>query len=364
MKRISKLLIAVLLALNTSGVAYAGTCETKLMPLFTANQATKLCQSFGSAVNSSLIPAADNTYDLGSSSLGWRTVYGDTSVITPLVSATADLTLQTDADAQRILVWSASSDTQLDELFGDASTGGQRFEFRAQTANAADSNVMCLTGGGDCEDHARGSFLYLAGADAGGANAGDIYLGSTDDMFFQSGTGGNIALKLDDSGVLNFTPGTAAGRTLTWGDGGTTATQALSVLASTSDADDDSTLNLAGGGAVGPTRGASLVLAGADVGGANAGDATLNSSDDVIIKTGTSGTQAVSIDESQNIVFAGTFIGTGTSTLGWTVQNAANQACTTTCVTPCVFGMNTGALGNFVLCSDATADTCVCAGAS
>jgi len=49
--------------------------------------------------------------------------------------------------------------------------------------------------------------------------------------------------------------------------------------------------------------------------------------------------------------------------IGWTVANGANTACNTTCATSgCVFGMNTGALGNFVACTDATADTCICAG--
>lgn len=53
-----------------------------------------------------------------------------------------------------------------------------------------------------------------------------------------------------------------------------------------------------------------------------------------------------------------------TTDLGWSAVNVANQACNTTCTSACVFGMNTGALGNFVGCADATADTCICAGAS
>jgi len=60
----------------------------------------------------------------------------------------------------------------------------------------------------------------------------------------------------------------------------------------------------------------------------------------------------------------GTFQVDQTNNIGWTPVNAANQACNTTCVSGCVFGMNTGALGNFVACTDATADTCICAGPS
>ena len=59
-----------------------------------------------------------------------------------------------------------------------------------------------------------------------------------------------------------------------------------------------------------------------------------------------------------------TFTSSRTTDLGWSAVNVANQACNTTCTSACVFGMNTGALGNFVGCADATADTCICAGAS
>jgi hypothetical protein len=59
----------------------------------------------------------------------------------------------------------------------------------------------------------------------------------------------------------------------------------------------------------------------------------------------------------------GQLIGAGTATIGWTVQSAANQACSTTCVTPCVFGQETTSKA-ILACSDATADSCLCAGAS
>ena len=53
---------------------------------------------------------------------------------------------------------------------------------------------------------------------------------------------------------------------------------------------------------------------------------------------------------------------TRSTDLGWTVQNAANQACNTTCTTgACVVGINTAAVGNFLSCSDSTADSCLCA---
>lgn len=82
MKRI--LLIALLLL---SSPAYADTCGVSLMPAFTANQATSLCKVFGSAVNHSLIPSADNTYDLGSASKQWRNAYLGTNLVFGAASA-------------------------------------------------------------------------------------------------------------------------------------------------------------------------------------------------------------------------------------------------------------------------------------
>lgn len=64
------------------------------------------------------------------------------------------------------------------------------------------------------------------------------------------------------------------------------------------------------------------------------------------------------------VTIRSTFRSSATADLGWSIVNAANQACNTTCTSACVFGFNTGALGNLLACTDATADSCVCAGAS
>lgn len=60
----------------------------------------------------------------------------------------------------------------------------------------------------------------------------------------------------------------------------------------------------------------------------------------------------------------GKFTSAGTSDLGWTPVNAANQACNTTCTSACIVGLDTAAVGNFLACADATADSCICAGSS
>jgi len=84
---------------------------------------------------------------------------------------------------------------------------------------------------------------------------------------------------------------------------------------------------------------------------------------------GTVKTDVLAVDETStltgNVGFGGTMIGTGTATIGWAVVAGANTACTTTCTTPCVFGVNTAATeADIVDCADATADECLCAGAT
>jgi len=73
-------------------------------------------------------------------------------------------------------------------------------------------------------------------------------------------------------------------------------------------------------------------------------------------------TDIFSVTNGGNITTVGTIKSTRATDLGWTVQNAANQACNTTCTTgACVVGLDTGAVGSFLACTDATADTCLCA---
>jgi hypothetical protein len=54
---------------------------------------------------------------------------------------------------------------------------------------------------------------------------------------------------------------------------------------------------------------------------------------------------------------------TATSDIGWAVVAGANTACNTTCTSACVFGFDAGTT-TIVACTDATADKCICAGAS
>ena len=73
---------------------------------------------------------------------------------------------------------------------------------------------------------------------------------------------------------------------------------------------------------------------------------------------------AGTVNATGAVTLSSTLTSSATGSLGWSVVAAANQACNTTCTSACVFGEDTSVLGSFVDCADATADRCLCAGAS
>ena len=80
------------------------------------------------------------------------------------------------------------------------------------------------------------------------------------------------------------------------------------------------------------------------------------------LSLGTNGADNVVIASGGAITINSTFKSTAGNDLGWTVQNAANQACNTTCtVGACVIGIDAITTA-FLACTDATADSCLCAG--
>lgn len=204
--------------------------------------------------------------------------------------------------------------------------------------------------------------VYLkANNQAGSADVNLIKLDTSDNTVINSSASDVLILQLEDdaSRLINFSAASDAALAMTFGDAGTTATQILTLSASTSDADDDSSFRLAGGGAFGTdgTRGATIVIPGEEVSGGS----------DITYNAGASDTHIFQVAGSTVFTMNGTgeLIGAGTATLGWTVVAGANAACSTTCTTPCVFGVNTAATeADIVACSDATADECLCAGAS
>ncbi len=222
-----------------------------------------------------LVPAADNTYDVGTSALGFRSGYFDTSVLTPLIIPPSSLVLRLAADAQRLITFSASNDTGLTQTFGDA---------------------------------------------------------------------------------------------------GVTALQTFTLRGTTSDADDDSEINIASGGLTGSDRGADIRLSGNEhtnagqlrvrTGNVAGADYVLSVTDDYILQD-QSAAASLSVDvATKAAVFGGAVTSTATGALGWTVVSGANTACNTTCTSACVIGQDAGAANVFVDCATATADTCLCAGGS
>lgn len=144
-----------------------------------------------------------------------------------------------------------------------------------------------------------------------------------------------------------------------------TATDNLITTASIDGADSNS-LQFSSGSTVSTARGAEIEMYGNENGNTGilalrAGNVTGGS---VII--GTNGGSTITVAKDLSSTFAGKITSNATADLGWSVQSAANQACNTTCTSACVFGFNltAGVPGTLLACTDATADVCLCAGAS
>ncbi len=82
------------------------------------------------------------------------------------------------------------------------------------------------------------------------------------------------------------------------------------------------------------------------------------------VTLGTATTASSTLTVSSTLTASATFVSTRTTDIGWSITAAGNQACNTTCTNACVHGWDTAAGEVSVLCTDATADKCLCAGAS
>lgn len=74
------------------------------------------------------------------------------------------------------------------------------------------------------------------------------------------------------------------------------------------------------------------------------------------------GTINAAIKATGDVLTTGKITSSATADLGWSVQSASNQACTTTCTSAAVVGFD--ATAGIVGPSDASADQCLCAGAN
>jgi len=71
----------------------------------------------------------------------------------------------------------------------------------------------------------------------------------------------------------------------------------------------------------------------------------------------------VKFGQDKSLATYGQITSAYTGALGWTLVSVANQACNTTCTSACIMGQETTSKA-FLACTDATADICLCAGAS
>lgn len=181
-------------------------CKSDMMPMFTAAQANAVCGSFSAGDIGTL---ANDTFAVGRNAADdaninvWKIDTSDNTVLNS--SASDDLILQLEDDANRLIGFDAASDTAIRMYFGDGgTTSSQSLVIGASTADADDDSVLSLNGGGGAAaDSTRGAYIQVSGLDVGGASAGgnaDIVLGGTAANFHVTGNGAATHLiDLEDS---------------------------------------------------------------------------------------------------------------------------------------------------------------------
>ena len=398
-----RLFLLILISLGLVTAAQADTCGTSLMPSFTANQATQLCKIFGSAVNHSLIPSADNTYDVGSTTYGWRTGYFDTSVITPLLAPTTSQIVQVRSDANRLFTFDGSSDTALSMTFGDAGvTALQVLTISPSTADADDDATLQL----GFASGTRGAGITLPGEEVSGGSDITYNAGTGDTHIFQiagttygtvSSSGltlpvantyttildGIASVPADVTDVIlasqfasvalgTSTSGTydvlQTGAASTGGSGiALMKSRAVDGTADTIVASGDTLGLVTGYGA----DGAAYVTGGRLAFVVSATPGLTDMPTDMVVSLSPDGSatlaEAMRVTQAKAIVGKGEITSTSTGSLGWSYVTGANTACTTTCTNAAVFGVDLAAGASqpvIVDAASATADACVCAGAS
>lgn len=174
------LIISLLASSGVPAFAEGTSCAAKLQPTFTGSQAIKLCSTFGSAIAQSLIPSADNTYDLGSVAKSWRDLYLDRNA---LIGGTLGLSGLATIDADIAFVGTQA--------------------LRHSTTGASNTQYVNISAGNSASV-AQGAYIQLASTNAGG----DLLLGSgtggTIDLYNPTG---NLAWSIDSAITQNATNG-------------------------------------------------------------------------------------------------------------------------------------------------------------
>lgn len=194
---------------------------------------------------------------------------------------------------------------------GASSADYPRLEIRNDTADGSDWGRVYIDAGGSSAA-GRGAYIVLYGNEAGGTgnlelNAGNVTPGGSIDLI----TGGSFKMWRVPYAAAN-----TAGA-LTFGDNIAVAYTATIKSSRDTDGTDDDTLNLCAGGACGTTRGASITLAGDDVGGAGAsGGITMEAGTGTLAYTSFIGNGATAKSNLKNVACEEITIAAGSGAAG------------------------------------------------
>lgn len=190
-----KIILSALLLVP--GLVSADTCAKTLMPTFTSAQATKLCSSFGTSSNHSIIPTTTNLYTLGDATHNWANVFtriltfgGTTSKIVP---GSTSLSLRNNADsADNVLVADAGTVSVRSHLTpatdNAVDLGASSFAWRNITANNLLLNgtfpkLIPGSGGLAIRNNANAVDNFVL------ADAGSLKISQAQDLIFNVGLG-------------------------------------------------------------------------------------------------------------------------------------------------------------------------------
>lgn len=245
------------------------------------------------------------------------------------------------------------------------------FTITANTKDTADNMVAQLSGGGAIGE-TRGSYIAVHGNEHSNAGAVNLWAGNTVSsninhvlnnasakvQFFNASTA--VMWDINNSGELTQNATDGGDIIISKNGSGLRKSGTGDVLHLSG----GSTLNSSNagggislfGGASGGSQGIARLFGGNQTTG-HVEIQTNNASAEIRLQTNAS--------TKWTIADAGTFIGAGTGTIGWTVLTGTNMTCTSSCVTPCVMGQDLDtANGPWVGCGSATSERCLCAGAS
>lgn len=340
----------------------------------------------------------------------------DALTLSSVQSTTSPFTISPGSDANRLFSFGASSDTAHTLTFGDAGvTASQTWFIGPSTPDGDDDSVTTV----GAQDNARGARTEYRGNEAtsggqlqlqaGDESTGSIYLdtpnasgtvnirsggqlqrwgfNASGDLVADATNGGNFIMSKAATGLI-------LGKATVAADVGTTpagyifapaTTQQLILAQGTADTngvlfdivksratDGSADTIVTSSDTVGTIRfrasdGANFITGAAIQAFIAATPGSNDMPTSLAFQTVPDGSGALatvlSLSSEKVATFSGTVLSSRTTDIGWSIVSGANTACNTTCTSACVMGQETTSKA-FLACTDATADVCLCAGAS